>query len=507
MSISLAFRAFVLFLILIIGRWAWFTEPLGISVDESTYLSLANILENGGVLYRDAVDRKPPALIWLYQLSGNLFGFYNLDGVHFLYFLILLGCLWILWRALRDLDFSNEVAWFGMLIFALASSSFPREVISANAEYPMLLMMGLSCALFVRWTQKPEDAFLCELAALFFALGILFKQYAVLLGLGAYISWLIFAPKRSTAHIIRSFLIFLTIPVLVLSAVYVVFWWKGAHEVFVRYFLFDGLQYVATSRETVNHQTSAWVAIGGILASWPSLWVASTLGLFKTQNMRLKIWMGFALGALATCFLSGRYYTHYFVPLIWSLSLLATPVLCRIPEVFQVRKLRWLNPALWTLLIISFSFYAWFNVERERISQSWSFTRAKQHDIEVLGAWIEQNSRPQDEIVVWGMASQIYTTSKRRSGTRFVFSDFVAGRQPGLKSSESRPTLGALPEFIRDLHESRPLYFIDTSTAALNDYQWFPPSRFAALDLYLRRNYMKVAHVQGFDVWKLRRNL
>ncbi len=493
-------RIFLLLLILCGARLCFISEPLGVSVDESTYLSLAEILDQGGVFYKNAVDRKPVGVIWLYELIGKIFGFWNIHGVHLVFFLILIALVICAYQVSLRLFYSQRIAWVAAFTFALSSSSFPREILSANAEMPMLLCVSIGLLFFL----KSKQGMNLFLFAVFSSFAILFKQYAVLISLGAFLGWLIFKWRFQGRHILRESLKIISISFLaaslVLGFVSYLFWRERAFGEFLDYFLLDGMKYVAKSREVSNHQTSGVFATLAMIASWPVLWWGLVFQLKTPKSLDKYIVVGASFGALFTIYLSGRYYTHYFLPLAFFLSVLVSKFIF---DFLSTAQKKW-RVVMLMGLVAPYLVFAWFNFYREVVTTTWAFTQEKQLDISILGAWIQQRTTPQDRIVVWGMASQIYLTSQRGSGSRYVFSDFISGRQPGFKSPESVPTPGALELFLSDLKLNRPRVFIDTSSAAINDYQWFPPTRIAELSNFLEANYRREARIQNFEVWILK---
>lgn len=487
--------ALVVVAICLAGRLCYFSEPFGVSVDESTYLAMSEVLNSGGVLYKDVVDRKPPALIWTYQFISKVFGQWNIHAVHFVFFVMILFLAYLAGLVLKRVGESAESSRRAVLLFAIYSSCFPREILSANAEIPMLIFLALSLLAFLKGSQERNNLWIF-VSALLAAASCFFKQYGILIYAPIYVGWVLY--ERRTLGFWRKHLTAFVGVVsgfgLVVGIVSLYFVSQNAWAEFLRYFALDGLRYVASSRLVQNHATSAWGAIFGMLGSWPLLWWSVVQALRQSISWERWILILGTLGSLATVFLSGRYYTHYFIPVIWFLCLLAPGVL---QSVWSKRK-------LWVLALVvpPFTFYAWFNLERERVSEKWSFTREKQAKIRSLGAWIGENSDPKDRLVVWGMASQIYVLAERGSGTRFVFADFISGRQPGYRSEVSIPTPGTTEEFLSDLRDKRPRFFIDTSSADLNDYQWFPPSRFSELFAFLNNDYQKKADIAGFGVWE-----
>lgn len=473
----------IIIIILILGRLFYLSEPFGVSVDESTYLSIAEILNHGGTLYKDAVDRKPPGLFWLYQLIGQLFGEWNIHAVHGSFFIITLILCFLIYHLCQLLGGSRTQALSSALLFALASSSFPREITSANAENPMLLLIVLGMMLILQ--SKRSIKVLIGLILLW--ISCLFKQYAVIVFIPPLLV-LCWTDKSKRIQIlslvtIAFFLVFLPVSIYFLK--------KNAFSEFLNYFLLDGLNYVSTSRKSINHQTSGIFAVFGMIMSWPAL----IFGIFRLKKdliyaPNILLIFSAVLGSLLTAFLSARYYTHYFIPFVWWSCLLTAygwPI---------IHLKKW----VWILSVTSFLFFAAFNFYRDPFG-NWAFSRQRQSEIKETALIINTNSNPKDRIVVWGMASQIYVMSQRGSASRFIFSDFVAGRQPGFKSPDSIPTPGAIQLFLEDLKTNQPFIIVDTSTAGINDYQWFPIERFSEIKSYIDQNYSKFNSTSTSQLW------
>src|SRR3954464_15417956 len=58
--------------------------------DEQTYSLVANAVVDGGRVYAEAVERKPPLLFWTYAAVFKVAGEYNWEALH------LIALVWIL---------------------------------------------------------------------------------------------------------------------------------------------------------------------------------------------------------------------------------------------------------------------------------------------------------------------------------------------------------------------------------------------------------------------------
>jgi len=488
MNLSVGRLFLFVLLILICGRLSLFTEPLGISVDESTYLTMAERVSAGGTLYVDAVDRKPPGLIWTYQGIASLFGTWNIHAIHFVFLLLsALISMLAFWVTRR-----HESA----LLAAAYSTCLTREVYSANAEILMLLLLALSFLFFVKAMEFERPHFrLIFLASLLGSASILFKQYGgIVYALIYLVGMTIFARKRgpSLTEKIKDQFGALGIAAasvfIILGSVSFYFKSRGALEEFWNWYLLDGLKYIQQDASQFNNQFKVvWIFLG-ILLAWFPLWILAVRMFRQERNRFLALATGGLVGSFITVVLSGRYYTHYFIPVIWFLVILAT--------------MRSLNRRWMMLAFLPYLVFIPLNYARELLPWSWAFDKSKQSAIYELGEWIERHSFPEDRIVVWGMASQIYVASHRGSATRFIFSDFVSGRLPGYKSAASIPIPGSMQIFLREIQENKPKFLIDTSTANINDYGNFPLKRFPPLEELVHSKFSLVDRVAGFDVYK-----
>lgn len=492
-------------LILFLARLSFFTEPMGISVDESTYLSIAEVLEKGGRLYVDALDRKPPGLFWLYQIHQKIFGHWNIHALHFSIFLLSLFLAYLAFRA-------SKRVW-GFWLYILFSSCLLRGVLAANAEYWMLLFLAPASILALRafLEEKSQRARILglSLATGLAAISSLFKQYGGLVYAAIYIwgsleylrwgseSW----QKRMSIQLWAALGSFISLG-LVYAATSFYFWKQGTFSEFLYFFVLESFDYMGQDRGLNQQTKSGWIFLSLVL-SWLPLWILSFQSLWKYGKSSAwhRSWAVGFIAALFTAFLSGRHYTHYFVPAIWYLSVLAAPSADALYKKLQ-RKFR---IVFLSFLVLPYLVFSILNTFQESFSSHWTFTKKRQFELEVVGQWIKMHSNENDRICVWGMASQIYVFSNRGSATPFIFADFASGRLPGFKSEVSIPMPGAMESYLRSLDEQKPLYFINTSTAHLNDYGAFPLSRFPELESFIQENYQLEANLMNYELWKLKK--
>ncbi|MGA0164776.1 MAG: hypothetical protein ACO3LE_11150, partial [Bdellovibrionota bacterium] len=377
-------------------------------------------MKSGGTLYVDAIDRKPPGLIWIFALVGSIFGWANIHVIHFLIFFLTLGL------AIAAARFSGSI--WSFWLYILFSSALLRGILAANAEYWMLLFLAPACHLciqaFLHRTSSAHRALQLSFATLLAALSCLMKQYGGFIYACVYLSaWIYFCFTQSKRNekwslsLWSSLGSFLSL-VLVFGSVYFYFASKNAASDFLYYAGLETMGYMTQDSAQLNQQTKIWWVLLGIFGSWFPLWILFLVKLPRLyKDAWFFLWMIGALAALSTAFFSGRHYTHYFVPAIWFLCVALGPVAQeQLNRLSQLK--RWL---MLSFLTLPFCVYLPLNLFQEAFHKNWAFSKARQDQMKELAEWVQENSSPADRVSVWGMASQIYVMSQRGSATAYIF--------------------------------------------------------------------------------------
>lgn len=148
---------------------------LPFSVDTSVHMLAAKSIDQGGTLYVDFWDNKPPGLYYFHYVAGRLFGF-NEFGVH-LFELIWLQCFSIvLIVTLRSI---YTLPWLAALVPVAAVGSYyasASEYELTQLEFLVSLPVYLSiwCCYYAFKKQK-KYVLLCFLSGFFAAIATLFK--------------------------------------------------------------------------------------------------------------------------------------------------------------------------------------------------------------------------------------------------------------------------------------------------------------------------------------------
>ncbi|TVQ78653.1 MAG: hypothetical protein EA369_06525 [Bradymonadales bacterium] len=491
---------FALLLLIVAARIVYWLEPFGISVDEHVYLAVAEAWSHYGSLYLDAVDRKPPLFLAIYRVIGELFGFFNVHAIH-LSFILFVFLLCMLGEKISQQLSVPPPKGVTAILIALYSSSFSREFTSANTEIPMVLALFLSFLFLLKAINSPKQFHrYIFVSAVVAALATLIKQNAFLPYALAILSFPLIPSLRAKS--LRAFFVVGLGVGLVYSATVLVFWSSGTLGEFLQWTLWDNLGYM--THHTVIEQSRPWISPFLIcIALWPALSIGIGYQLI-TQKMSpgFAILLAGSLGAILFIVVSGRLYSHYFVPAAFFLSLTSAF------GVFTLSKARW-GKAFGVLVVLPFFIFFMITTFRDAIfpvfnpgGKIHSFDLRVQEKIREASRYIKETTSQDDRIVVWGMAAQIYTQSQRGSATRFILADYVSGRLPGHSTGERLPNPDHLRIYLEDMKRNQPVIFVDTHPAAINDYEHFPLNDYPELFSFVEEHFDFEGFFGKIGIWR-----
>lgn len=491
---------------LLFGRLVFWLEPFAISVDESTYLAVAEAWNHYGKAYVDGVDRKPPFLYGLYEVIGDIFGFFNIHAVHMVFLLITLVICLIAERIVQSRPNPPKKG-LAAFLMALVSATFSREFLSSNSELAMLVPLGIAYVLlFLAIDKNLRGAKLFGiifLSSCLAAVSTALKQVGAVPFALSISFWCLFL--LSKRDISKTFLVSAAVVLGVVSvySCFVVYYWlRGTLDDFLLWNIWDNFAYVADTKNVPTPRRPLFSPLLIALVSWPVLW----WGLIVRWKQFLRdraftILVGGLLGGWLLISVSGRLFSHYFVPFSFFV------VICGASGVGELIKKRQTQMLAYVGLALPFLICFVTNTFRDetlgRFGMTHTFNKTRQAEIAVVSGHIKSITGPQDRIVVWGMASQIYIQSERGSGTRFIPADYVSGRMGGMSSPSKHPYFDRnLNWYLEDMEAKKPAIFVDTAEANLNDYGYFPIKEYPRLFEYLQAHYRYDGAVAGFGIWR-----
>ena len=442
--------------------------------DETFLATQADVIRDGGNLYEEAADRKPPLVPYLYAATFALFSTTALWSVRVMAMLaIALTALFLALEARRR--YGNRAAWIAGILMVLASVAFaPQDGQAANFEIFMLPTMTLAVLLARR-----GRAFSSGVAVAFATLA---KQTgaATLLPV-LYLLWRQ-RGRRSAVDVLSGFLLPLALVALFVGPGELLFWTTIGNG---SYLGIDG--HWGMVLLTLLIMTAAFAAVNlPIVWTLPRAWrERRTEGRGDTD-----LWLWLVSAGLSVA-VGLRFFGHYYLQLLPPLVLITTGVLMRSSWV-AVKRTVALAAAIATVATGLAFLVRPFN---------------EKAPYRPVSQYLKEHAGPNDRILVWGHVPEIYWASGRQPATRFLTSGFLSGWEPGRPGNDVNPkdaTPGAWELFFEDFAAHPPTYILDTAYSGIRGAKYYTIARYSALARVVYRDYEYVETVDGIGIYKRR---
>ncbi len=387
--------------------------------DESFYSVIGNTVLDGGELYVDAIDRKPPLLFYSYAAFFALVGKYNFEGLHVLAMLVTFATMLALYAVARRLfDWRVGVAAaFFYSVFAV-TGDYRNAGMNASLlmNLPIVLALGL---VFGGHARKARPELL--VAGGLLGLAFLYKQPAAIAAVPMGLYLLLPAYRRSrglgVGHsilhgalltagfcaVLGAFARWLHRRGILEAALHWTFQTDFVHgpddPVYWRYLaVYGGLSFVlmmapllACTLASLGNQARA------------ELWADRRAELQGLILLLAFSWVGVAA--------SGRFAPHHFVQMLPSMCLLAAPVAVGVYD----RSLQYRVPLLKRrgLLSTLAVFVVGFAIAQ-------TITFAVRFKGGEAPAYVQTITEPGDCIFVWGPSPDFYLDAERCAASRYV---------------------------------------------------------------------------------------
>jgi 4-amino-4-deoxy-L-arabinose transferase-like glycosyltransferase len=463
---------FLLFLLLAVALRAPTLSNRVFDSDEAYLATQAQVLADGGRLYVDTVDRKPPVVPYLYAAVFWLTGSDGLAPVRALATLAhAVTALLLALEARRRFRWRYAPLFAGGAYLLAATAFFPPDAQAANFEVFMLPIMTAAMLLGIRRRPAAAGATL--------GLATLTKQTAAaaLLAL-VFLAWR-FRRWRGVVTLGAAFAVPVIAAALVLGPHDFVYWVFTGNGGYVDVAGVVGYTIGLAARHT------GWFLFGSsaLIVLLPCAW--------RHRREDCDLWMWLISGAIAVA-IGFRFFPHYYLQLLPPLALLATRGLDTLSRAHRLRVL----PVVALLAVVS---TAYFLVP--------AFTQGDNRDTRIalaVARYVERHTAPNQRVLVWGQAPEVYWASERRPATRFATTGFVTGASGGRPPSRvgSRYAVpGAAADFYADLRRTPPTLIADMSTGDQRHAHYYPPARFPRFQRFLDEGgWHPVAVVDGIEI-------
>jgi 4-amino-4-deoxy-L-arabinose transferase-like glycosyltransferase len=410
--------------------------------DETFVATQAQVIRDGGELYENAADRKPPLVPYIYAAT---FAFFNTDALWSVRVVamvaIALTALLLAVEARRR--YGPRAAWIAGVLFVLAMVAFaPQDGQAANFEVFMLPSMT-AAILFARRGRGVA-------AGLGVAAATLAKQTGAATMLPVLYLMARTRGRRGVAAAVLGFGALLAAVALAVGPSQLLYWTVSGNGSYV------GVDTASVMVVTMFVlMTLAWAACNlPLLWKVPSAWrdrrVPSRDGLRDTD-----LWIWLASAALSVA-IGLRFFGHYYLQLVPPLALLAAGPLSR-----ASRRAVHLTVGAASILALAFSAAGYFMHPFGPEPQYQSVSR-----------YVAANTHPEDKILVWGSEPEIYWASNRQPATRFLTTPtFLTGNHPGRPDTDKVDTDADTEQnweyFYEDFAKDPPRLLLDTSPSKL----------------------------------------
>jgi 4-amino-4-deoxy-L-arabinose transferase-like glycosyltransferase len=435
--------------------------------DEGFLATQARILNKGGHLYQDVVDRKPPLVPLLYALAFRITGSDALWSVRTLAIVAHVATALLLAAIARD-RWDERAGLAAGLLYLVASVGFlPADGQAANFE---VFMVPFTCAaVLLAQRDRPLSAGLAT------GLATMAKQVggATLLP----VVWLAWQRNRSrgasrVARVVSGF-----VAPIALAAL-----WYGVSD-FVTWVFTDSNGYLDASGSLLTslRRGIEWTLVFAA-ANLAAVVLLAPAWRRRSEDADLWLWV---LGAVLGVSAGLRFFGHYYLQLAPPLALLAAGTLHRAKPVVVARTA--------VLGVLSAMVFFGITLRTEP---------AILRPIDRLAAEIDARTTARDRIFVFGEVPQLYWAADREPASRFITVGFLtgySGGRAGNRIGERYAVDGAWDALLADFEAHPPALIIDESQRTP-----FPLAKFPTMQHYVLSGYRPVAFVDGAVVYARR---
>jgi 4-amino-4-deoxy-L-arabinose transferase-like glycosyltransferase len=442
--------------------------------DETFLATQGEVIREGGDLYREAADRKPPLVPYVYAVTFAITGTTALWSVRVAAMLaVALTALMLAIEARRR--YGRRALWLAAVLTVTALVAFaPQDGQAANFEIFMLPSM-VAAVMLARRGRAAESGVAVALATMAKQTGA-----ATLLPV-FYLLW----RRRGRNGVVMSAIGF-GVPVLLVALA------LGPRRILYWTVLGNG-SYVGlrTASATVVAlfvlMSIAWAACNlPILWTLPRSWPARRTRV-ADGDTDADLWLWLVSAAISVA-VGLRFFGHYYLQLVPPLVLLTAGVL----EQATRRAVR----ATVAAAVVSGLMFSAAGYFMEPFG--------KEPEYQPVARYLDANAEPTDRVLVWGNIPEIYWASGLRPATRYIATQSLlaenhAGRTEAAGRHDTDPKIWKW--FFRDLREHPPQFVVDTSRTDIRGADRSPLADYPRVNEYVRTHYRLARTIEGLDIY------
>jgi 4-amino-4-deoxy-L-arabinose transferase-like glycosyltransferase len=386
--------------------------------DEGQYAAIAQVILDGGVPYKDAIEIKPPGAFYLYALGIALFGATTESLRIFTAIYSMLTVLAVYGTARRF--GGTKTGLWAALLYAIFSCGPHNQGSSSNTEVFLVLPITAATYFFMLAidTGKRLPLIACSICS---GASLLIKPVALPVVALLFIAVFFLQSSRRTLRDTTVNIASYLLPMISMAALtFGYFAYRGAWNEFIYWNIIFPTSYLGSGISGPGLQIT-------LLRLTPELLVLVTFALptavwllFSKRDIKSVVLALLFPAACIAIWLPQKYFSHYFILLVPILAILAGIGLA---HAFRVKRLR-LGAA--TLLLLTF-FY-WANKELKFFvyytPEMISLMKYGPQFVEAqkLAKYLKERTQPDDYIFQWGLEPELYFLADRRSPNRNLVS-------------------------------------------------------------------------------------
>jgi hypothetical protein len=500
-----ALALFALFAAVSVATRLPFLRAGFLNVDEASHLLGAWTLLDGGRLYVDFADNKPPLVYLFYALAQLCFG-RSMAAVR-------------LFTAVTAVPLTAlaAAAFFGhgrrgvaaAIAFLVASVTLlGSDAHAVHCEHVMLVPLAWSLAVLRSPCSLQRPARLA-LAGALVGVATLGKQPAALcvaaLGAAVLLSWRRPAAgqRRSWARLLglEGALAAGFVAPLALAAGF--FALQGSLRQAVFWTWQFNLSHIDNPMPLAD-KVARVIKMGALVApaAVPLALAAFSGRESRTSGHRRRLPLLLCAATLAPAFLGLRLFGHYFLPFLFTLSLVAAPYL---------GARRQARGRVWIAAFGAFALTCFTFASRLVYDPRSALADVARPAYERIGEALRaDHCEPDGGLFVWGYAPEVYAYAGARPASRFVvpvdtLTGYLAGNdaaEEGRIDTRSRISTVHWAELMADLEAHRPAHIVDTAPGDLNRWGRYSLERFPQLRAFVQDHYHPFALVDGAVLYR-----
>jgi hypothetical protein len=454
--------------------------------DEAIYGSIAALMNQGGALYAaGGVDNKPPGIFWVYAVTFQVAGTYQMTAIHAIGLLVVLSTCAVLFAIGRSVS-GPRAGLLAALIYGVLTGAGNPRLLAANTELFMMLPLSASVLLMFRrqWLRS---------GALLVAAGS-FRQVAAINLLLVPLAVVLLEPSPRRIRALSAFAGGVAVALVAGAALLAA---TGSLAGFWAWTIGTLYGYASLNWTPALVWMRSRDSIVPFVLSAVVVWVAGVAFAWRWKRLPppSKVVVGWLAVSIPGSIAGGHLSWHYFIQVMGPLALLAA---FAIDQALQTPRRRWVAAASIAGLAIPMIGWGAFDLVADPLTYDFQPPLPRH---QAVAEYIRTHTRPEDRVFVWGNWPALYIESDRPMASRFP--GFLRGfaRGSGLPPNNWDTSAAVWPALQEDLTRNPPALIVDTAAAGWSDFSAYPMSNYPVVADFVTSSYHPVATIDRVVIY------